>query len=62
MFALGQRSELFWSIMRAELRIAGSRMGEEAMAKVSGWRDDWRVERRVEVRVQRFFSSCALDR
>jgi hypothetical protein len=43
--------------MRAELRIAGSRMGEEAMAKVSGWRADWRVERRVEVRVRRLFSS-----
>jgi hypothetical protein len=47
--------------MMAELRIAGSRMGEEAMAKVSGWRADWRVERRVEVRVRRLFSSWALE-
>jgi hypothetical protein len=34
-----------------------SRMGEEAMAKVSGWREDWNRERRTEVRVRRLFSS-----
>jgi hypothetical protein len=32
-------------------------MGEEARAKVSGWREDWKRERRRGVRVWRLFSS-----
>ena len=56
-FALGELSLLFWSMWMAELRIAVSRMGEEAMAKVSGCRAVLRVSRKTRVRVRRLFSS-----
>lgn len=58
---MGQRSELFWSITRAEFRREASWTGEEARAKVSGWREDWRRERRMGVRVRRVFSSWTLN-
>ena len=56
-FAFGTFSLLFWSMWIAELRMAASRMGEEAMAKVSGWRAVLRVSRKTLVRVRRLFSS-----